>query len=412
MTDISFCRDADRQDPLASLREQFELPNGLIYLDGNSLGPLPRAVKAAVSHCVEQEWGQDLIRSWNQHDWIGLPQSIGHKLGPVLGAAPHQVVCCDSVSVNLFKVLCAALALQPGRSKVLTQIDNFPTDIYMVEGLQQLMGESGCELVTVDASDIESALTDDIAVLMLTHVNFRSGAMHDMQRLTEAAHAAGILVIWDLSHSAGAVPLSLDIWQVDFAVGCGYKYLNGGPGAPAFIYAAERHHAAIQQPLSGWMGHIAPFAFSPEYRPAAGISRFLTGTPNILSMRALDSALDLFDGLSMQTLRDKSVALAQAFLDCWRRYPVLSELTLVSPEDPALRGSQLAFSHPHAYALVQAWIADGVIADFRAPDILRVGFTPLYLGYEDIFNAVQKLADIMASKRYLEERFQQRQLVT
>ena len=302
------CQHLDREDPLAYLRKQFLLPPDTVYLDGNSLGALPVGVKERVAQVLAQEWGQDLITSWNRHNWIGMPRRVGEKIAPLLGAAPGQVICSDSVSVNLFKLLCSALELQPQRRIVLSQQDNFPTDLYAVDGVSRLLGSDRCSLRTVPASELESALGEDVAVLLLTHVNFRDGNVHDMQALTAAAHEQGILVLWDLAHSAGVMPLELDAWQVDMAVGCGYKFLNGGPGAPSFLFVAERHQGEARSPLSGWMGHAAPFEFSLDYRPAGGIARFLCGTPVVLAFAALEAGIDVALRADAAALRHKSQA--------------------------------------------------------------------------------------------------------
>lgn len=402
----------DKHDPLASKRALFELPDNTIYLDGNSLGALPKAAAQRVSNVVSREWGQDLISSWNKHGWIDLAEQTGEKIAPLLGAKPGQVIVCDSISVNLYKLLVTALSMQPGRTTVVSEQGNFPTDLYMVQGVQNLLGENRCMLHSVAPSQVENALTEDVAVLMLTHINFRSGKIHDMQRLTRLAHEKGILVIWDLAHSAGAVPLALDDCAVDFAVGCGYKYLNGGPGAPAFVYAAHKHHDRIRQPLSGWMGHAAPFAFEESYTPAAGIKQFLAGTPSILATAALDAALSVFDDVDMIDLRDKSTQLTELFLSLKQQHRHLDALTLASPAHPDERGSQLSFSHPDAYGICQALIAHGVVPDFRAPDIVRFGFTPLYLRYADVAAAIEILAHIMQDKLYEDEQYQQRSAVT
>ncbi len=402
----------DKVDPLADKRESFALPDDLIYLDGNSLGALTHASAKRLESVIYHQWGQDLIGGWNLHNWIDLPLLTGEKIAPLLGAKSGQVIVCDSISVNLYKLLITALNMRPGRVKVLSEQGNFPTDLYMVQGIQALLGEDRCKLVSVAANQIEQQLTEDIAVLMLTHVNFRTGQMHDMKRLTELAHHKGILVIWDLAHSAGALPLELDSWGVDFAVGCGYKYLNGGPGAPAFIYASHQHHDNIRQPLTGWMGHANPFGFSENYQPAKGIKQFLTGTPSILALAALDAALDVFAEVNMHQLRDKSTRLTELFLEMKEASSELNELTLVSPTDSEIRGSQLSFSHPQAYAICQALIDDGVVPDFRAPDIIRFGFTPLYLSFANIQQAVEILCRVINQKRYLDKRYQQQRAVT
>jgi kynureninase len=302
--------------------------------------------------------------------------------------------------------------MQKNRRLVLSQTDNFPADLYIAQGLNNLSPGEICKLEVIDDSEIEARLDETVAVLMLTHVNFRSGKLHDMRRLTERAHEKGALVIWDLAHSTGALPLELDDWGVDFAVGCGYKYLNGGPGAPAFIYAAERHHASIRQPLTGWMGHQKPFCFSGEYQPAPGVQQFLCGTPPVLSMSVLDAALGVFEGVDMDELRAKSMGLSELFIQLCQSNKHLRELILVSPQNSHDRGSQLAFAHPSAYAICQALIERGVIADFRAPDILRIGLAPLYLRYKDIWDAVQILAEIMMARSYLQDQYSRPQKVT
>lgn len=404
--------ELDERDPLASKRQEFSLPHDTIYLDGNSLGALPYAVAARVQGVLNQQWGKDLIKSWNKHQWIDLPSQIGEQIAGLIGAAPGQVICCDSTSINLFKVLSSALSMQSHRKIVLSQNSNFPTDLYMVEGLVTFLGEQHVELQLVDEQQIEQALNEDIAVLMLTQVNFRSGKLLDMQKITRLAHAKGILVVWDLAHSAGALPIELDACEVDFAVGCGYKYLNGGPGAPAFLYVAQRHHAEVQQPLTGWMGHSNPFKFEAGYQPAKGVAQYLTGTPAILSMCALDAALAVFADVDMHQVRTKSIALSELFIELLERQPGLSELTLISPRDASCRGSQLAFTHPHAHAICQALIDRGVIADFRAPNVLRFGFTPLYLRYVDIGRTIEILDELVGGEIYRQAQYKLKQKVT
>ncbi|MDX1537860.1 kynureninase [Arsukibacterium sp.] len=417
-TEISlpFLQQLDSQDPLAAKRDAFVLPENTVYLDGNSLGAMPKLAAERAQQVLLQQWSQDLIKSWNSHSWIDLPAIAGEKISQLVGAASGQLICCDSTSVNLFKVLSSAMLMQPGRNVVLSQAGNFPTDLYMVEGLASLLGEQDCQLklIAENASDelLEQSLTEQVAVLLLTQVDFRSGRLLDMQRLTELAHAKGILVIWDLAHSAGALPIELDACNVDFAVGCGYKYLNGGPGAPAFVYVAARHHSAVHQPLSGWMGHSAPFSFDKSYQKAPGISQFLTGTPPILSMSVLDAALEVFNDVDMSQLRQKSLTLSHCFHQLLQQHDCLQQLQLLTPLKPAERGSQLAYRHPDAYALCQALIAHGVVADFRAPDILRLGFTPLYLRYVDIWQAVTTLARLVASGEYLKPQYAIKNKVT
>ncbi len=405
-------RKRDQQDPLASCREHFEIPTNCIYLDGNSLGALPKAAKTRALEVVEQQWGQDLITSWNKHAWINLPQQCGERIAPLLGAKHDQVTCCDSISVNLFKLLCGALALQPGRTKIVTTNDNFPTDVYIVQGIQQLLGEQRCQLVTVEEAGIESALNDEVAILLLTQVNFRTGNVLDMATITKKAQQHGILTVWDLAHSAGVLPIKLDEWNVDFAVGCTYKYLNGGPGAPAFMYVAERHENAFIQPITGWMGHATPFNFSSSYTPHEGVTQSLTGTPSVISMSVLHAALGIWNDIDIERVRAKSIALGEFMLECMAHFKLADELVLASPLNALQRGSQLAFKHDQAYAICQAWISEGVIADFRAPNILRVGFAPLYIGFEDIWIACEKLKTIMDQQTYLHDHFQKKHTVT
>jgi kynureninase len=406
----------DEHDPIAHLIAQFEIPASIIYLDGNSLGPLPINAKKAAVDVVETQWGEDLITSWNKHAWIDLPSTVGDKIAPLIGAEKGQVICCDSISVNLFKLLASALQLNtPERNIVLSQQDNFPTDLYMVEGLQQMVGADKCRLLTCDADELETMLQEkghEISVLMLTHVNFRSGKIHDMQKLTKLAHEHGVLVIWDLAHSAGAVPIELDNCEVDFAVGCGYKYLNGGPGAPAFIYAAKRHIPNLKQPLTGWMGHANPFTFDPSYAPDVGIKKFLSGTPSVIAMAVLSAALDLFEQVTMSQIREKSVAMTHFYQRLIEQSQTLAELVMASPATSENRGSQLAYRHPQAYALCQALISHGVIADFRAPDILRFGFSPSFLSFEQLFDSVEKLKTIIESDQYKLPEFNRKQAVT
>ena len=405
-------QELDRNDPLADKRLEFALPDNIIYLDGNSLGALPLAAQKRSQQVMEQQWGRDLVTSWNTHHWIDLPTQVGEKIATLLGAARGQVICCDSTSVNLFKLLCAALEMQQNRRVVVSQEDNFPADLYMAQGLSQISQGNYCELKLTEDTDLETLLDDTVAVLMLTHVNFRTGKLHDMRKLTELAHEKGILVIWDLAHSTGALPLALDEWGVDFAVGCGYKYLNGGPGAPAFIYAAKRHHPSIRQPLSGWMGHAAPFSFAQNYQAAPGVQQFLCGTPPILSMSVMDAALSVFEDVDMRVLRSKSIGLSELFLQLVESSEATHELKLISPRESSERGSQLAFAHPQAFSICQVLIERGVIADFRAPDVLRFGFAPMYLSYQDIWKAVYILAEIMANKTYLGDKYSQVQKVT
>ena len=404
---IERARTLDAGDPLREYRERFDVPEGVIYLDGNSLGCLPRATPERLAQVVHDEWGRDLIRSWNTAGWIDMPARIGAKIAPLIGALPHEVIACDSTSVNLFKLISAALAMRPGRKVVLSEPGNFPTDLYMIEGLER-QGLAERRLAPRDA--MAEAIGEDVALLMLTHVHYKSGAIFDMQELTATAQAKGALVLWDLSHSGGALPVDLNGCNADFAVGCGYKYFNGGPGAPAYLFVAERHQAAVQQPLTGWMGHAAPFAFSDDYAPAPGVERMLCGTPPILGLAALEVGVDLIAEFGVERLYAKSQALSEFFRQCLVEREVA--LDLVSPTDPARRGSQLSFRHREAYAICQALIARGVIGDFRDPDILRLGFASAYLRFEDMAEAARHLAEVLDSGEWQRDEFRERAAVT
>ncbi len=413
MTDITLAQvdELDRNDPLAYLRDRFDLPDGLIYLDGNSLGPRPKGVREQVLRLLDVEWRDDLIQSWNSHDWISLPQKVGGRIAQLIGAAPDEVLACDSTSVNLFKLLSAAVALRPERKVIVTPNNNFPTDIYIAEGLVRQLG-GDYRLRFVEHDDPLAGLDDDVAVLSLTHIDYRSGRMLDMAQVTRAAHDAGALMLWDLAHSAGAMPVDLNGAEADFAVGCGYKYLNGGPGAPAFLFVAGHLQDQIRQPLSGWMGHQAPFAFEGNYRPADGIHRNATGTPPVLSMVALAAALAAYDGVDMAQVRQKSLALGDLFIDLMAQECGDFGFELATPRDVALRGSQVSFRHGNGYPIMQALIDAQVIGDFRAPDILRFGLTPLYLRYREIWQAVGCLKGIMATGAWDRPEFHARAAVT
>jgi kynureninase len=397
----------DAADPLADHRDNFILPDGVIYLDGNSLGALPKATPVALARVVQDEWGEGLIRSWNSAGWFEGAARIGGKIAPLIGAAPHEVIACDSTSVNLFKLIAAALAMRPGRKVVLSEPGNFPTDLYMIAGLEA-QGLATRRLA--ERESLVAALDSDVALLLLTHVHYKTGEMHDMAALTRAAHAAGALVLWDLSHSTGAVPVDLRGARADFAVGCGYKYLCGGPGAPAFAFVAERHQSDLAQPLTGWFGHAAPFAFTDDYAAAPGITRLQCGTPPILGLAALEVGVDLIAEIGVARLHGKSQALSEFFLECLMAHDV--RLELVSPARSTERGSQLSFRHPEAYAICQALIARGVIGDFRDPDILRLGFAPAYLSFADIAAAARHLADVLASGEWQRPEFGFRAAVT
>jgi len=397
----------DAADELAGVRGRFVLPEGEIYLDGNSLGALPRATAERLRHVVEAEWGRDLIRSWNTAGWIDLPQRVGDKIGRLVGAAAGEVVVADSTSVNLFKALSAALRLRPDRRVIVTERGNFPTDLYVAQGvIEQLGGRHALRMVERDA--VAEAIGPDTAVVMLTHVDYRTGAVHDMAGVTAEAQGQGALMLWDLAHSAGAMPVDLDGCGADLAVGCGYKYLNGGPGAPAFLYVARRYQEAFCQPLTGWMGHAAPFAFGTAYRPAEGIRRALCGTPPVLSLAALEAGVDELLAVDLHAVRRKSLAMTGLF----RRLVAGMGLELAGPEDPAACGSQVSLRHPQGYAIVQALIARGIVGDFRAPDILRFGFAPLYLRFADVWDAAAALRDVLETGAWDRPEFHRRHAVT
>ncbi len=426
MTTRNDAQALDAADVLAPLQRQFTLPEGVIYLDGNSLGVLPSAAPARVARAVQQEWGEGLIRSWNTADWVTLPQRVGDKIGRLIGARPGETLAGDSTSVNLYKTLAAALLIarqraghDTARRVIVSERSNFPTDLYIAEGLAR---QHGFELELVEPEEIAAQFGPSLAVLMLTHVNYRTGRMHDMAALTRAAHDCGALALWDLAHSAGAVPVDLNAADADFAVGCGYKYLNGGPGAPAFLWVHPRQLEAmgrgdLWQPLSGWFGHAAPFEFSPHYRPASGIARFACGTPPVLGLTALETGVDTVLAAEplggMAALRRKSLALTDLFIALVEQRCAGHGLTLVTPREHALRGSQVNLARADgAYAIVQALIARGVIGDFRAPDVLRFGFTPLYTSFTEVWDAVEHLRQVLVSGEWREARFNQKAAVT
>ena len=401
----------DAADPLAPVRERFHVPEGVIYLDGNSLGPMPRATPGRVAEVVAREWGEGLIRSWNDAGWMALPGRIGAKIARLIGAPEGTVMVADSTSVNLYKVLGAALAARPGRRVIVSERGNFPTDLYIAEGLAALL-DRGHRLKLVEGHEIAAAIDEDTAVVMLTHVNYHTGAMFDMNAITAAAHAKGALMLWDLAHSAGAVPVDLTAAGADLAVGCGYKFLNGGPGAPAFLHVAEHLLPEVRFPLTGWLGHAAPFAFEASYRPAGGIAAAFVGSPPILSMAALEVGVDIAGETPMAAVRAKSVAQTTLFADLVAQECGGHGLVLASPAEAAWRGSQVCFAHPDAYPIMQALIARGVIGDFRAPDILRFGITPLYLRFADLWDAVAILRGVLESGEWREARFRVRRAVT
>jgi kynureninase len=424
------CAALDAADALAPLRDEFVLPDGVTYLDGNSLGALPKATPARLAQVAQHEWGVDLIRSWNTAGWITLAQRIGDKIATLVGAGAGELIVADSTSVNLYKALKSAVLLgarSATRRFIVSERSNFPTDLYIADSVAR---EHGLELKLVDGAELGAHLNDELAVLMLTHVNYRTGRLHDMAAITAAAHTAGALAVWDLAHSASALPVDQTRADADFAVGCGYKYLNGGPGAPAFVWAHPRHTARmdreqLRQPLSGWLGHAAPFEFASDYRPALGIQRFVCGTPAVLAMAALECGVDVFMQArslgGIEALRHKSIALTALFAELVEARCAGHGLTLVTPREGALRGSQVSFAHPSGYAIMQALIARHVIGDFRAgtadappesSDLLRFGFTPLYTRFVDAWEAVEQLRDVLAGGEWRDARFAQRAAVT
>ena len=404
------CGDRDQSDPLASIRSLFAIPEGVIYLDGNSLGPLPVATARRLSEVIEQEWGQGLIGSWNTAGWIGLPARVGEKIGRIVGAGPDQVVVADSTSVNLFKVLAAALALRSGRIDIVIEADDFPTDAYIAHGVTSCRGRGEVRVAPTGA--VVDAIDGHTAVVLLSHVNYRTGSLYELADVTAAIHDRGSLVCWDVSHSVGVVPIELDRSGADFAVGCGYKFLNGGPGAPAFVYVARRHLDVVTQPLSGWLGHADPFAFSSVYAAADGIGRFGCGTPPILSLAALECGVDVTLQVDMNAVRAKSLALTELLLGLVDARCAGHPIAVVSPREGERRGSQVSLRHEHAHEVCRALIARGVIGDFRAPDILRLGIAPLYVRSIDIWDAVTALAEVLDTREWDDPYFRARMAVT
>ena len=398
----------DAKNPLRRHRDRFDLPDGVVYLDGNSLGALPRSVADRVAAVVLAEWGGGLISSWNDADWINLPRRVAAKIAPHIGVSGADVHVGDSTSVLLFKTMVAALRLRPGRRVLVLEPTTFPTDGYVAAGLADLLD---IELRWCDPADPAASLDEDVALLALTHVDFRSGAMYDLAALTKAAHAVGAVVQWDLCHSTGAVPVDLTAVDADFAVGCTYKYLNGGPGSPAFVYVAPRHQEALRQPITGWMGHARPFDMDRDYTPAPGVARMASGTPPVLALSALDAALDAFDGVDVAVLRETSLSLTDYFIELVDAR-LGDTFEVITPRDRALRGSQVSLKHPEAYGVVQALIARGVIGDFRTPDVARFGFAPLYVSHADVWDAVDHLVAVMDADEHRRPEYAVRNLVT
>ena len=391
------------------VKEKFSLPEGMIYLDGNSLGPLPKAVPERLASMITDEWGAHLIKGWNVDDWMGQPMRVGNRVGGLVGAPEGSVTMGDTLSIKVFQALASSLKLQPERKVILSDTGNFPSDLYMAEGLIKHLGQ-GHELRLVAPEDVASAMTDDVAVAMITQVDYRSGRMHDMNAITKAAHDAGAVMLWDLAHSAGALPVDLAASGCEFAVGCTYKYLNGGPGAPAFIYVRPDLIKELEPALSGWLGHDAPFAFEQSYRPAGGIERMRVGTPPVMQLTALEAALDVWDGVDMEDLRAASIRLSDLFIT--EVEATCPTLTLASPRDGAQRGSQVSFASENGYPIMQALIARDVIGDFRAPNMIRFGFTPLYVDEDDVRRAAVVLADILDNRHWDNPQYQQTGRVT
>jgi kynureninase len=411
VVDRETCVSFDGQDPLARFRKEFSLPEGVIYLDGNSLGALPNATVSRLNQAISQEWGSGLIRSWNEANWIEAPQRIGDKIGRLIGAKPGEVIVADSTSVNLFKLLAGALQLQPERHFILTESANFPTDLYIAQGLVDVLGGNHA-LRMVERKQLEQAIDGSVAIVMLTHVDYATGEIHDMRRLTEQAHKYGALILWDLSHSAGAVPIDLNRCDVDLAIGCGYKYLNGGPGAPAYLFIRAALQEQMNNPISGWMGHATPFGFTREYQPAQGIKRQLAGTPPVLSLLALEVAIDLWLRVDQQEARRKSMALGDLFIRLVDENCRDLGLQVASPREASQRGSQVSLQHREGYRIMRALIDAGVIGDFRTPDLMRFGFAPLYTRYADVFDAVRCLREVVVSRAWQRPEYATRLTVT
>ena len=408
----SDCIARDKQDPLNACRSRFNIASDTIYLDGNSLGAMSQQASSSLLHTVEYEWGHDLIRSWNKAGWFELPSTLGDRIGTLIGADAGQVVVCDNTSINLFKALHSALAINHGRNRLLAHKGDFPTDLYIIHGAATSCGREISVELQDDERNIEACFDHDVAVAVLSQVNYKTGALLDMEQVNRSAREYGVLVIWDLCHSAGVLPVALDQYGADFAVGCTYKYLNGGPGSPAYIYAARRHHANLTHPLSGWWSHVEPFAFSHQYTPAAGIKRMLSGTQPVISLRGVGCGLDTFSGTSIKDIRAKSSALCQLFIDLIRQECAGHELTVVGPEDMINRGSHVSIAFKHGYSIVQAMIAKGVVGDFRAPDLMRFGFAPLYVGFTQVWDAVAVLKQCLLEEAWLDPKYNRPAAVT
>ena len=401
----------DASDPLRNLRNEFILPKDRINMDGNSLGSLPKATSERVNSLILEEWGQGLITSWSEANWMDAPIRIGAKIAPLIGAAPHEVMVSDSTSINIFKLLSAAVRMQEDRRIILSETGNFPTDLYMMQGLAEFSSER-LEYKVVAPEDLVHNINKDVAVVLLTQVHYKSAEIKDMAYLTDLCHKHGVLIIWDLSHSVGSIEVDLNQANADFAVGCGYKFLNGGPGAPAFLYAADKHHDSMQPILTGWMGHRDPFAFDDDYVPHKGMDRFRCGTPGIIGMAALEAGLDLFNKTTIKALRSKALQLSRLFMDLMTQECDDFGFTLFSPIQDRNRGGHVSYTHPQGHGIYQAIKRKGVISDFRMPDVLRFGITPMYLGYEDIYEVVQCIREVMVNQDYMDPAFNKRSKIT
>jgi kynureninase len=410
--DVAAVAALDAADPLRHKRQSFVLPDNVIYLDGNSLGPLPKAALRELKAAAEAEWGEGLIRSWNAAGWFGLPATLGDRIGRLIGARPGETVVTDTTSINIYKALYAGLSLRPGRSVIVAEGDGFPTDLYMAEGVAASQPGVRLRLEGIDGPRLEDLLGDDVAVVLVNHVDYRRGVLRDMAALTARIQACGAVALWDLCHSAGAMKVDLTGAGADLAVGCTYKYLNGGPGAPAFVWVAGRHHGRFAQPLSGWWGHAAPFAFDRAFRPAPGVRAMLCGSQPVLSLRALAGALEVWDDVDLDALRAKSLGLGDLFIALVEEACGPLGVALSSPRAGAQRGSQVSFQHPHGYEVMQALIARGVIGDFRAPDFIRFGLAPLYLSYRNVYDAAAILHDVLQSGAWRDPKFAFRAAVT
>ncbi len=403
----------DTLDPIKKVREEFALPKDVIYFDGNSLGPLPKNTIKSLDSVIQREWGNGLIRSWNDENWINLPRNLGNQIAPLIGAKEGEVIVVDSTSVNLFKVLSSALMLNGNRKIIVSEAVNFPSDLYILEGVNNMFGES-YERCLIDEGDdeIEKYIDSSTAVVVLSHINYKTGRITDLNKITTFAHEKGALVVWDISHSVGVLPMNLHDLGVDFAVGCTYKHLNGGPGAPGFLFVHSSLIEKVSQPLTGWLGHIKPFDFEVEYQPANDINKFICGTPPIIAYKAIESGLEIFKDLSIIEIREKSIKLSEMFIQLMQQECTEFGFMLFSPKNSEQRGSQISFLHENAYFIIQALISHGIIGDYREPNVMRFGISPLYMRFEDVWNAITCLREIMQTGEWQSEKFKNKNYVT